>query len=128
MAFSTGLANIILDCCFGKIWYPSHYLWVGLSRANPLDNGSGLNEPDAADGYARVQVALGDWFNTYQGIVYNENVFTFPTATGNWGLIKYFVLFDTLQMIIYGELDPYVNVNSGQKPRFNEMRIQVALD
>ena len=128
MSFSNSLENIVLDCCFGKIWYPPHELVVGLSRANPQDDESGLDEPSVVDGYARVLTVPDDWFNTYQGMVHNQNSFDFPTATGDWGQIKYFVLFDTLQMIIYGELDPFVSVSVGQKPRFNITRIQVTLD
>lgn len=128
MSFSTVLENIILDCCFGKIWYPPSNLWVGLSRANPQDDASGLDEPSVDDGYAQVLTVPGDWYNSYQGMVYNQNSIDFPTATGDWGQIKWFVLFDVSQMIIYGELDPFVSVSVGQKPRFNITRIQITLD
>jgi len=128
MSFSNYLEIIVLDCIFGKILYPPHELVLGLSRANPQDDESGLDEPSVADGYARVQTVPNDWYNTYQGMVYNQNSLDFPTATGDWGQIKYFVLFDASQMIIYGELDPFVSVSVGQKPRFNITRIQVTLD
>lgn len=128
MAFSIWLANIVLDCSFGKIWYPPHELWIGLSRADPKADESGLDEPDGTGGYARVQTIPSDWLNTYQGLVHNKNVVTFPTATASWGQIKFFTLFDAWLMLLYGELDPYVSVSPGQKPRFNATRIQITLD
>lgn len=45
MSFSNHLVNIILDCIFGDLWYSPQDLWLGLSRADPLNDGSGLNEP-----------------------------------------------------------------------------------
>lgn len=132
MAFSNALEDRVLNFVFGKVYYSPFELVLGLSLANPLDDESGLDEPSVDDGYERVQTVLGvypysDWLYAAAGGVANRHTFTFPTATGDWGLIKYFVLFDALQMLIYGELNPHVNVTTGQKPRFNPTKLEIFL-
>lgn len=127
MAFSNVLEDIVLNFVFGKVYYSPFELALGLSLANPSDDGSGLVEPSFDDGYWQIPVQPSDWLDAVDGVVANRYTLTFPTATGDWGLIKYFVLVDIWQMFIYGELNPHVNVSAGQKPRFNPTKLEVFL-
>lgn len=128
MAFSNYLENIVLDFAFGKIWYSPQELLLGLSRADPGDDGSGLDEPSGSDGYQQVPVHPVDWIGAHEGMVANSQTVVFPTATGNWGLIKWFVLFDVVGVIIRGELSPHQQVDAGQKPRFNPTKLEIFMD
>lgn len=128
MAFSDYLENTVLDFTFGKLWYSPQELWVGFSLDDPLDSEAGLVEPDSVDGYARVLTYPIDWTDSVFGEVLNLTAITFPVATGDWGLIKYFALFDSLQMIIHQELDPHRTVLTGQQPKISPFMLCIALD
>lgn len=149
MGFSDYLENIVLDCICGKIWYSPQELWIGLSRADPLDTGYGLDEPwwvepgepgggwqvygsgepspPSNSGYARILVHPTGWTASYDGAVANSYEFTFSTATKNWGTITHFAIFDALWMIVHGELSPHVSVSTGQRPRFNPVQLEIFL-
>jgi len=149
MSFSNHLENITLDCIFGKIWYSPQILWLGLSRADPLDTGYGMDEPWWVDpgepegewkvyssgdpvppgnsGYMRVVCLIADWISAYDGMVANAQALTFPTATKDWGLMTHFALFDEWWMILHGELSPQQQVNAGQRPRFNPTKLEIFL-
>lgn len=67
-------------------------VYVGLSRSDPLDDGSGLDEP-TGDGYARV--LHDDWTTAASREVANNGAVTFPAVTGaGWGTISHVALFD----------------------------------
>lgn len=68
------------------------YIYVGLSTANPLDDGSGLAEP-SGNGYARVQ--FDTWNAAASRAITNNGDITFPAATGaGWGSCTHVVFFD----------------------------------
>lgn len=138
MSFSDHLENILLDCVFGKIWYTPPKLWLGLNRADPLDDGSGITAtsepiftlgPDPQyTGYKRVETLPTDWSFSHLGTVTNCQTFTFPTAINDWGECTHFMLFDTVSMILYGELSPALTINTGQRARFNPTKLEIHLD
>ena len=67
-------------------------VYLGLSTTQPNVDGSGVTEPVLASGYSRVELdSLGAPVN---GVISNTNEISFPESTGNWGSIKYFVLYD----------------------------------
>jgi len=82
-----------LDHLVGKTTFALPTCYVGLSTADPLDTGAGLAEP-VGNGYARVQTAGGDWNAAAAGANSNGNDIEFPEATGAWGTITHFALFD----------------------------------
>ena len=57
--FSDYWENKILDHIFGKGSYTPPTIYVGLSTADPTDDGSGLAEP-SGNGYARKQTSASD--------------------------------------------------------------------
>ena len=94
MSFSDYWENAVLDHLFGKAVYsPPAHIYVGLSLADPLDDGSGLSEPTDAS-YARVETDPADWTASNGGVIENATDITFPVPTGDWGTVTHGCLFD----------------------------------
>ena len=82
---------------------PTH-LFLALSTANPTETGSGIAEP-VGNSYARVM--KDTWDVASNRATENTGVIEFPEATGAWGTITHWALFDDTtagNMIAYGEL------------------------
>lgn len=96
MPFSEGFRNGMLGYAFGQSAYLLTPVWVGLSLASPGADGSGFSEVPFANAYDRFQLTNvpGDWTTPAAGVVSNANAITFPTATGAWGEIYGYGLFD----------------------------------
>lgn len=85
-------------------------LEIGLSTADPLDDGSGLVEPPAVNGYARVPVTFGAPVSTLGNgtSVFNTAAVSFPTVTGaNWPAVTHAAIFDagTGDMLFHGPIN-----------------------
>jgi hypothetical protein len=139
-SFSDHWENEILDHIFGKGLYnatlgtggsyPDVTIYVGLSTADPLDDASGLAEP-VGNGYARVQTSASDWNAASAGFLDNTNELIFSEATGSWGTITHFVLFDAAtagNMLAHGALSQSRAIVSGDKARFAAGDLSVTLD
>lgn len=128
MALSDYFENIVLNFVFGKVPYVALDPYtLGLSLADPQEDGSGLSEPSGAAGYSRITVYPLDWLNASDGVVANRCVFAFPTALDNWGLIQYFALLNVEELLIRGELDPHVQVYTGQRLRFAVAKLEILM-
>jgi hypothetical protein len=129
-SFSDYWENEILDHLFGKGNYTPPTIYVGLSTAEPGDDGSGLSEP-SGDGYARVQTSGSDWNAASGGQLDNANDITFPEATGSWGTVTHFALFDAASggsMLAHGSLSGSKAIGSGDTARFAAGDLDVSLD
>lgn len=129
--FSYYLQDRILKHLFGKTSFtPPLAVGVGLSRINPGKDGSGLDEPSSAAGYSRVLIWPAHWNNASFGAICSNVTITFPEATGDWGTITYFALFDQLNgaMLVYGRLSISAHVRVGVKPVFLATDLCVTLD
>lgn len=129
-SFSNYWENAILDHLFGKSNYTPPTIHVGLSTADPGDGGAGLNEP-TGDGYTRVQTEPADWNVAVDGLLDNANTITFNTATGNWGTLTHFALFDAASggnMLAHGALTQAKIVGSGDTARCVAGDLEVTLD
>lgn len=119
-SFSDYWENEILDHLFGKGSYTPPTIYVGLSTADPTDDGSGLAEPSGS-GYARVETAGSDWDAAVAGALDNANAIQFAAATGSWGTITHFALFDAISggnMLAHGALSASQSITSGKTARF----------
>ena len=128
--FSDYWENEILDHIFSKGNYTPPTIYVGLSTADPADDGSGLSEP-RDNGYARVATSSSDWNVASGGAVTNANDIIFPKATGSWGTITHFALFDAISdgnMLAHGSLSVPTEINSGNKAKIAAGGINLALD
>lgn len=90
-SFSDYLENKILDHIVGKTSYtmPTAYLAVGTGGAD-----TGLTGEPAGMGYARVATSGTDWNAASAGAIDNANILSFPQATGDWGTMTHFALYD----------------------------------
>jgi len=129
-SFSNYWENKILDHIFGKASYTPPTIYVGLSTTDPLDDGSGLAEP-LSNGYGRTQTSASDWNAASAGVTNNANEIIFSEATGSWGTITHFALFDAAtggNMLCYGALSQSRAIVSGDKARFTAGDLSVSLD
>ena len=129
-SFSNHLEVELLDHVFSKGSYTPPTMYVALSTADPLDDGSGLAEP-SGDGYARVQTAGTDWNAALGGAIDNSNAITFNEATGAWGNITHFALFDAASggnMLLSGALGMSKTFSSGDTATFAAGDLDVSLD
>ena len=129
-SFSDHWENEILDHIFGKGSYASPTIYVGLSTADPLDNGSGLAEP-SGNSYARVVTSSASWTTSSGGSLSNAGDITFPQATGSWGTITHFALFDAASagnMLAHGALSQSKTITSGDTAKFAAGDLDVSLD
>ena len=129
MSFADFWEDEVLDHLFGKGSYSPPTIWVGLSTADPLDDESGLAEP-SGNNYARVETSGSDWDAASGGATANAAAITFPAASGSWGTISHFALFDASSggnMLAHGALDSSEAVTTDQIPRFSAGEIDVTL-
>ena len=120
----------ILDHVFDKVAYTAPSIYVGLSTADPLDDASGLAEP-SGNGYARVVTAPADWTVSSGGALDNANAVDFPQASGPWGTVSHFALFDAItggNMLAHGSLGTPQAIVSGNTPSFAAGALDVSLD
>ena len=113
-SFSDYLELEILDHVLGVgVYIQPSGIWLGLSTADPLDDGSGLAEP-VGNGYARKQ--HDNWTTAAGRLVKNDGVIEFAEATGAWGNITHFAIFDAVSagnMLAHGILPTDPTVVSG---------------
>lgn len=128
-SISNYLENKLLDHVFGTAAYtqPSH-IYVALSTADPGDDGAGLAEP-SENGYARK--AHDSWDEAASRLTENTGVVTFNAATGSWGEITHYALFDALtggNMLAHGALATAKQVVSGNTPSIADGEIEVSFN
>lgn len=140
MSFTNYLENKVLDHVFGggDFTRPAT-IQIGLSTTEIEEDGTGITEPQAADGYARVSLdndgdtwenaetsEAGEWEG--HGTKVNKIEIVFPEATGGWGEVTHFFVADGTNILGYGELEVPRTVLEGQEVRFEEQALQVTLD
>ena len=129
-SFSDHWENEILDHLFGKGSYSPPTIYVGLSTADPGDDGSGLAEP-SGNGYARKATTAADWNAASGGALDNATAIEFAEATGNWGTVTHFALFDAAgggHLLAHGSLNQSKTIASGDSARFAAGDLDVSLN
>ena len=111
-AMSDYLENEILDPILGTGAYtmPST-VYVGLSTGSFNDDNSGTEL--SGSGYARQSIAFNAASN---GTADNSGAVDFPAATGSWGTVSHFGLFDAStsgNLLIHGALTASKTVATG---------------
>lgn len=122
-SFSNYLEDELLDHIFGcgtTDYTPPADIYVALSTADPGEDGSTIAEPSGGS-YARVQSDESDWGTSSGGTVSNTAELSFTTATGAWGAITHFALYDDPSagnMLGYGSLTTPKTVGVGDTAKF----------
>lgn len=128
MGFSTNYKNDILEHACGidtDIDYANE-TWLGLSTADPGDDGANMAEP-TANGYARVllgnasQPLTQKMGSASNGSITNAEAIMFPEATGAWGTLTHFGIFSAESNGTYiggGALNNSISPVAGNVPLF----------
>lgn len=128
-SFSDYSELAILDHIVGKTSFTMPSVWLALSTADPLDTGAGMAEPGS--NYARKATAGGDWNAAAAGAIDNANPLSFVQATGSWGTITHFALFDAVSggnMLAHGALTAQKVIDNGDTATFAAGDIDITLD
>lgn len=128
-SFSDYLENKVLDHVTGKTSYTKPTSYVALYTAAPSDAGGGTEVSGGS--YARVATAGADWNAASSGSVSNAAALTFPTASGSWGTVTHFGLFDastTGNLLAWGSLTTSKSVGSGDTAQFAIGSLTLTLD
>lgn len=93
-------------------------LYVSLHTADPTDDGTGAEVSGGS--YARVQRDPLDanWTgaSSTDGLTDNAAAITFPSPTGNWGVVTHFGIWDAStsgNLLIHGALTTPKTINNG---------------
>jgi hypothetical protein len=129
-SFSNYWEEKIRNHIFGKGNYAPPTIYVALSTADPLDNASGCIEP-VGNAYSRVETSVSDWNTATDGSLDNANDILFPKATGSWGTITHFALFDSStggNMLAHGALNQPKAVDNSFITTFDAGDLNISLD
>tara|TARA_Y100000004_G_C8731071_1_gene334325 strand:+ start:18 stop:458 length:441 start_codon:yes stop_codon:yes gene_type:complete len=135
-ALTEYLENKLINHVFRNVAYttPGTSIYVGLigyyesGGSNGLEQGlkpyNAANKELSGGSYARVQHT--DWRSPYtigtSGVIDNNTAVTFPTATGNWGMVSGVIIADAStegNVLMHGALTTPRDVKSGDVFKFN---------
>lgn len=126
--FTTFLQQEVLDHIFGNGAYTAPTVYIGLFTAAPTDAGGGTEV--SGSNYARVDASA--LFGAASGTaIANDGAITFPTASGSWGTITHFGVFDAVSagnLLIWGAITPNKAIGSGDTASFATGELDVTLD
>lgn len=111
--------HIFRDDTFTK---PSN-IYIGLTTDVPSDDGSYTEMPDA-NGYARYANASGDaTWSAHSDTASNLVEFSFPQATGDWGVASGVIITDSAthsagNVLLHGELTTPKTIQNGDTFKF----------
>ena len=124
MAKSYYLDNAVLDAALRNTAYSSPAtVYVALYTASPGPTGGGTEVSGGS--YARTVCTFGA---PSSGALVNSAPCTFPQATGNWGTVTSFGVFDAPtggNLLYYGNLTASKTINTGDQLTFATSGISV---
>lgn len=121
----------VIDHTNGKTSYTMPSVFVGLLTAAPTDTTAGTEVSGGS--YARKSTAGTDW-NAASGnpaSATNANAITFVTATGSWGTVTHFALYDAStagNMLRWGALTTSKTISTGDTASFASSSLTVTED
>lgn len=128
-SFSDFTEGNVLDAVFKIATFSqAANLRVALFQSDPTDAAGGGTEVPVANAYTRV--TFNTWVRT-TNTVSNNGAITFPTATGSWGTVTHFAIFDdagTPNKICHGSVSPSQAIVNGNTPSFPSGALTVTLD
>ena len=112
-AMSDYLQNKVLDHVLGTTAYtPPSQTYIGLSTGSFADTGSGTSELSGCN-YARVAI---NFDAAASGTTDNSATVEFAAATGSWGSVSHFGLFDASSsgtLLIHGAFTADKTITTG---------------
>ena len=91
---TTYFKNLVADNVWhtaGATAFPADY-WLALSSTEPLEDGTGVTEPEAMCGYVRTK--MHTLTAAVDGSVNNGAIISWPKTTAAGGAVTYWALFD----------------------------------
>lgn len=128
---TTTACNSWLDRMFRNQAYASPTtVYVCLFTSSPGDDASGTEVTDA-NNYSRQAETFTD--PSGAGATENDGVLTFPTATGTWGDITHFGIYDSSthgagNQLFWGALDSSVNITTDDVAEWASGALDVTVD
>jgi hypothetical protein len=121
----------LADHLFGAVTFtPPATLYYALFTSAPSDSGGGTQVSGGS--YARSAVANNTTSfpgcHATTGVTLNGVSIQFPTATGNWGTVTHWGIFDAEtggNLLAWGALTTPRAIVSGDTPRFNASAFSV---
>ena len=89
-SFAAYAKNKIVDHFTGKAAWTMPTIYVALFVGDPEGAGTEVS----GGSYARKATAAADWNTASGGATSNAQALAFPQATGSWGTVDYFALYD----------------------------------
>lgn len=129
-AFTDFLEDKILDHIRGKTSYTMPTVHVGLSTTTPTEAGGNFTEP-SGNAYARKTTAGADWTASSTGLSANATSLAFPQATGSWGTVTHFGLFDAStagNLLMWGALGTSKAIGNQDTASFAIGELDINLD
>ena len=127
-ALSDYAENALLDHLLRRVTFTSPSTWISLHTGSLLDDGTGAEV--SGGGYARIQVASGNWDAAAAGATENANDIDFGTAGANWGNILFVGVWDastTGNLLLRGELTASKTVNNGDGFKITASNLDISL-
>lgn len=125
-AASDYLENAILDHVMRNTAYTSPTtVYLGLSTGSFADDNSGTEL--SGNGYARQSITCSA---ASSGSITNSGAITFPTATGSWGTVAFFGVFDassTGNLLFHGALSSSKTIESGDVLKVDASSLTISL-
>lgn len=129
-SFSNYLENAVINYLFSATALSSPTPWVALCNTDPGEAGStGAEVSTTATGYNRIKST--NWVAGSSGYTYNASAVQYSTATGSWGTIQYFAIWDSSvagNMLAYSSLTANKTVAAGDSVVFSTGAISIQLD
>jgi len=131
-SFGNYLEEALLEHIVGKVTYSLPTAFIALSTADPTDTGGSIAEP-SGNGYTRVTTNGATWNNATAngGAIDNASDITFPEATGTWGTITHFAIFDAGtggNFMAHGSISPSKQIQNGDTAKFAAGDLDITLD
>jgi len=131
---STAWTNAAIDLIMGDVsddgspYVPGSSMQLGLSTTTPNVDGTNFTEPVGAS-YARSSLANnGSNFPlASNGVKTHAGAYAFAEATGSWGTITHWGIFDGSTLIVFGSITTPTPVVSGDRVTFRPGEIEIAL-
>tara|TARA_R100000329_G_scaffold150610_1_gene143969 strand:+ start:1667 stop:2050 length:384 start_codon:yes stop_codon:yes gene_type:complete len=127
MSASNYLENELLDHVLGGSAYTSpSAIYVALSTGSFADDNSGTEL--TGNGYTRKAITFG---TASSGSISNNSAVEFDTATGSWGSVSHFGLFDASSggnLLYHGAFSSAKTIETGDVLKISSSSLTVSLD
>jgi hypothetical protein len=133
MSFADYLEDELLDHVLGGAdWPRPATVYVALSTTTPNDDGTNFTEP-VGNNYSRASVTNNatNWPAASGGSKDNGTAVTFPTASGSWGTVTHFGIYDAASsgnLLAHGALAASKSPANLDTPEFAIGELVVNLD